>query len=109
MAADAGYVGYCDVVCAWLEGDAVVVVGDLDVVDEHVCARADVEAVSVFGRVGALGGGVHCERCEGDVGGAAFYGVEDVGWVLLAEVGDCYVGAAGDLEGEKRVSRYASV
>jgi hypothetical protein len=27
----------------------------------------------------------------------------------LAEVGDCYVGAAGDLEGEKRVSRYASV
>jgi hypothetical protein len=27
----------------------------------------------------------------------------------LAEVGDCYVGAAGYLEGEKRVSRYASV
>lgn len=91
MAADAGYVGDCDAVCAGLEGDAVVVVGDFDVFDEDVGAGVDVEAVGVFGEVGALRDGVHCEGCEGDVVGAAFYGVEDVGWVLLAEVGDCYV------------------
>jgi hypothetical protein len=109
VAADTGYVGYCDAVCAGLEGDAVVVVGYFDVVDEDVCAGADVEAVGVFGEVGALGGCVHCEGCKGDVVGAAFYGVEDVGWVLLPEVGDCYVGAAGYLEEKRKISWYKCV
>lgn len=97
MAADAGYIGDCDAVCAGLESDAVVVVGHLDVVDEDVGAGADVEAVGVFREICAFRGGVHGEGCEGDVVGAPFYGVEDVGWVLLPEVGDCYVRAAGDL------------
>lgn len=102
MAADAGYVRDGDPVCAGLEGDAVVIVGDVDVVYEDVRAGADVEAVGVFGGVGALGRCVHCEGCEGDVGRAAFDRVEDVRRVLLAEVGDCYVRAAGYLgEGGK--------
>lgn len=91
VAADADYVCDGDEVGARLEGDAVVVVGDVDVGDEDGGAGADVEAVGVFGGVAALGGCVHGEGCEGDVGGAAFDGVEDVRRVLLAEVGDCYV------------------
>lgn len=79
MAADAGDVRDGDIVCAGLEGDAVVVVGDMDVGDEDGRAGADVEPIGVFGRVAAFGCCVHCEGGEGDVSGAAFDRVEDVG------------------------------
>lgn len=91
MAADAGYVCDCHAIGAWLKGHAIVVVRNLYVVDDDVGAGADVEAVCVLGGIGAFRCRVHCERCEGDVVGATFDGVEDVGGILLAEVGDCYV------------------
>lgn len=54
MAADAGYVCDCHAIGAWLKGHAIVVVGDLDVIDDDVGAGADVEAVCVLGGIGAF-------------------------------------------------------
>lgn len=49
MRADAGDLTDGDVVCPWLEGYTVVVVGDLRVGDGYIGALADVEAVGVLG------------------------------------------------------------
>lgn len=80
------------------ERDAVIVVGNLYILDSHIRALADIEAVSVFSCICAFGCWVHCQVCEYDSGASTFDGVEDVRRVLLSEIGDCDIGTAGYLD-----------
>lgn len=98
MASNAGNVLDNDTICTGLECHAVIAVRHLHVADGYVCAGTDVEAVCVLRIILAAGGGVHVQIEELGCLGVAFDGIEDVRGILLAEVGDLDVGAAGDIE-----------
>lgn len=86
------------IVGAGLKGDAVIVVQDRHVRNGNIRALANVKSICVLGCVVRLGGGVHTQLIENDVGRSSLNRVENIGRVLLSEVTELQVVAACDIQ-----------
>lgn len=86
MTSGAGNISDSDAICARLESHAVVVVADVNVLNSHVRAGADVETVCVLRLIFTFRRGVHLQITEKHFVTVALDRIKDVGWVLLTEI-----------------------